>query len=216
MFRRTLSTSDVVRDLATCLHVPLRPNGALVLFSRVRRYPTTHATVGFLIRSKHFSCIRANSLLNIGAHRVASCPIKFRRRLHVCPLSFRRFYVTGNIRRRALSVLHDRFRAHAPIPAPIRSTVVKLFRACLIINNVPSIIRQCISARSVTRIMSLRGSLLTLCQLSVTGCTRAGSHAGVHDVFSTVPSRLSSGGHEFMLTSLSGATHRGQCTDDFL
>lgn len=211
-----MSTGAVVRGLATFGVRGLRPIGALVFLSRVRRYPGTEYTVGFLIRSNEFSCVRSKSLLKIQCGRIPSCTMKFRRVMCVCPVGFGRCLATGKMRRSALGALRAYCRGRRTIPGIVRRALLGLFTACVIIKKVPSIMRACMAARSIKGMVRLREDVLGLCERSVSGCSRDARGVGVGTVFSDVTSRLSSGGEQFFLGQVSRGKEVGQCKGTFL
>ncbi len=91
LFGKTGDDDSVLLHLSTVASMPLVGNRALIFFSRMRRYPSVIATVGFLISSNSCHCVLDNSLLNMRLGSLHSRPMNCVNMGSVFPLSFRRF-----------------------------------------------------------------------------------------------------------------------------
>lgn len=91
-FRASVRTSRIVTILRGCCRTGVMPRGALVVFSRVRVYRETLASLGcFSRRTPRCRMVTTKDLLNITiGQRGCSFPIKGIRVLAVCPVSLRR------------------------------------------------------------------------------------------------------------------------------
>lgn len=107
VFTRSCSVGQILVIVKTVDGRPVVPNGALVVLSRVRRLRGKLSSLGCFYRgTPRCRITMTNSLLNITVRRKRSTPIKGISVVQLCPVSFRRFLVTGS-RRRLLGVLGD-------------------------------------------------------------------------------------------------------------
>ena len=213
-FEGDLDAQTIITNLSVYAASPLVPGNTLVFLDEVQMCPRARTAIKFLVDDGRFDYIESGSLLGVTYQAVPSIPVGYEEQLQLMPLSLSEFFGACGIQREVLDHVGGCVRAGRPVPEPIHSRLLRLFRIYMAVGGMPAAVQAYVDSFDLAAVLQIQRDVLALYRQDIARYAPDKPH--VHRIFDAIPAELDKKNKRFMLSDLAKSARMNRYESDFM
>lgn len=216
IFADSYDADTVIANLTAYVRKPLVPGKTLVLFDEIQACPEVRTAIKFLVEDGRFDYVETGSMLGVMYKDVRSYPVGFEDVCQMFPMDFEEFLMANGVRRDTIDILKDCFENEKTVPEIIHSTIIKLFRAYVVVGGMPQVVQTYVDTHDIGRVTEVQSSILAQYRLDISQYAKGGERIKIKSIFDSVPSQLNDRNRRFVLSRINENGRMNRYEDSFM
>lgn len=216
VFAGPLDAETIIENLTAYLKTPLDPGNTLILLDEIQECPRARTAIKFLVEDGRFDYVETGSLLGVRVHDVPSYPVGFETHHRMFPMDFEEFCLANGVQQDTIAMLHDRFRSRLPVAEAVHETMMRLFRAYIVIGGMPEVVQRYVDTHDIAQAVALQHDILDLYRLDIAKYAERSDRTKIRAIFDAIPAQLDDRNRRFVLADLNKNARGNRYASSFL
>jgi predicted AAA+ superfamily ATPase len=215
-FNAAKSADDLALRISVAADTQLLPAETLIFIDEVQEAPEVVTFIKFLVEKGDFDYILSGSLLGVELENIRSIPIGYLSTIKLYPLDFEEFCWASGLTDDVFALAKSAFITKTPIADYLHNRLLDLFHRYLLIGGMPDEKVAFQETDSIDQVRVIQDNIIDFYEYDISKYAPKNRRLVIKDIFSLIPSELSSQNRRFRLSSIKDVRRYGQVEEEFL
>jgi len=215
-FNQATSADDLLLRISVASSTQLVPRHTLIFIDEIQECPQIVTFIKFLVDKGDYDYVLSGSLLGVELEGVRSAPVGYLTEVRMYPMDFEEFCWSQGLPDDVFDRVRQSFHETASVVDFIHTRLTDLFHAYLLVGGMPDAVNAYKQGTGIDQVRIAQQGIWDFYASDIGKYAPKDRRLVIKDIFSLIPSELSSQNRRFRLSSIPQIKRYSQVADEFL